>query len=37
VARRLAKACAFSALLSAHVPCGVKIGVEVCVTGLCFL
>jgi hypothetical protein len=30
VARWLAKTCAFSALLRAHVPCDVRIGVEVC-------
>jgi hypothetical protein len=32
VALWLAKACAFSALHHAHVPCDVRIGVEVCVT-----
>jgi hypothetical protein len=37
VARWLVKVCAFSALLRVHVPCGVRIGVEVCVNGFSFL
>jgi hypothetical protein len=32
VARLLAKVCAFSALVRAHVPCDAQIGVESCVT-----
>jgi hypothetical protein len=36
-ARCWTKACVFSALLHAHVPCNVRIGVEGCVPGFNFL